>query len=158
MEGMVIALIGVATAVILAGIGSSIGVGLVGQASAGVMSEDPEKFGRLLILVALPGTQGIYGFVGGFLAIMRLGLVGGVQVARITPHQGWQVLFACLPVAFCGLLSAIHQGRVCAAGVHMTAKQPDASGKAMVMGVFVEFYAVLGLLMTILLLLGIQLG
>ncbi len=155
MDPLTIAILGVCLAVALAGIGSSIGVGLAGQASAGVMSEDPEKFAKLLLLVGLPGTQGIYGFVAGFLAMMRLGLIGGEPVA-LTMAQGWQVLFACLPVALAGLASGIHQGKVCAAGIEMTAKQPAASGKAIIMGIFVELYAALGFAITFLLLFSIQ--
>jgi V/A-type H+/Na+-transporting ATPase subunit K len=156
MDALTIAVMGAVTAVVLAGIGSAIGVGLGGQASAGVMSEDPEKFGKLLILTGLPGTQGIYGFVAGFLAIMRLGLLGGDAAADITIAQGWQMFFACLPVGLAGLVSAVHQGRVCAAGIEMTAKQPAESGKAMVMGIFVELYAVLGFVITFLLLFSIK--
>jgi V/A-type H+-transporting ATPase subunit K len=157
MGALAIAILGACLAVALAGIGSAIGVGLAGQASAGVMSEDPEKFGRLLILVGLPGTQGIYGFVAAFLTLMRLGLIGAGDTVALTLPQAWQVFFACLPVAIAGLVSAIHQGKVCAAGVEMTAKQPADSGKAMVMGIFVELYAVLGFVITFLLLFSIQL-
>jgi V/A-type H+-transporting ATPase subunit K len=92
------AILGGALAVILGGIGSAIGVGLAGQASSGVMSEDPGKFGSLLLLVALPGTQGIYGFLSAFLVILKLGLTGG-DVASPAVLQGWQILIACLPVA-----------------------------------------------------------
>lgn len=156
MEGIVLAVVGAVLAVALAGIGSAIGCGLAGQASSGVMSEDPEKFGKLLILVALPGTQGFYGFVIAFLAIMRLGLVGGGEAAQITSGQGWLILLTCLPVALAGLISAIHQGRVCAAGAQMTAKQPEEVGKAMILAVFVEIYAVLGFVISFLLLFGIK--
>jgi V/A-type H+-transporting ATPase subunit K len=153
---MVYALIGAAAAVILTGIGSAIGIGYTASASAGVMTEDPRNFGKYLILVALPGTQGIYGFVAAFLVIMQLGLTDVAKAATviqgITPGQGLQVLYACLPIAFAGLFSAIHQGKVCTAGVALTAKQPAESGKALVFGVFVEFYAVLGLIITIFLL------
>lgn len=155
-SGMVYALIGAAAAVILTGIGSAIGIGYTASASAGVMTEDPRNFGKYLILVALPGTQGIYGFVAAFLVIMQLGLTDPKKAATViqgmTSAQGLQVLYACLPIAFAGLVSAIHQGKVCTAGVALTAKQPAESGKALVFGVFVEFYAVLGLIITIFLL------
>ena len=154
--GLTLALLGGALAVILGGIGSAIGVGLAGQASSGVMSEDPEKFGSLLLLVALPGTQGIYGFLSSFLVILKLGLTGG-QPAVLTTPQGWQILVACLPVAFTGLVSGIHQGKVCASGVYMVAKQPKDLMKPVIMAALVETYAVLGLLITILLLNGIKL-
>jgi V/A-type H+-transporting ATPase subunit K len=146
--GLVWSYLGSALAVALAGIGSAIGIGYAGQATAGVMSEDPRNFGKYLVLTALPGTQGIYGFVAGFLALNKIGALA----AKMTPEIGLQIFLACLPVALAGMLSAIHQGKVCTAGVGLTAKQPAESGKALVLGVFVEFYAVLGLLITIFLL------
>ena len=154
--GFTLAVLGGAFAVVLGGIGSAIGVGLAGQASSGVMSEDPEKFGSLLLLVALPGTQGIYGFLSAFLVILKLGLTTEA-LASTTTYQGWQVLIACLPVAFSGLVSGIHQGKVCASGVYMVAKQPKDLMKPVIMAALVETYAVLGLLITILLLNGITL-
>jgi V/A-type H+-transporting ATPase subunit K len=154
--GLTLAIVGGALAVILGGIGSAIGVGLAGQASSGVMSEDPEKFGSLLLLVALPGTQGIYGFLSSFLVILKLGLTGGA-LASPTVFQGWQIMIACLPVGFTGLVSGIHQGKVCASGVYMVAKQPKDLMKPVIMAALVETYAVLGLLITILLLNGISL-
>lgn len=154
--GLTLAISGGAIAFLLAGSGSAIGVGLAGQAASGVMSEDPEKFGSLLLLVALPGTQGIYGFLSWFLVVLKLGLLAGTR-ATLTVHQGWQVLVACLPVAFVGLMSAIHQGKVCATGVYMTAKQPKDLAKPLVLAALVETYAVLGLLTTVLLLNSVKL-
>ncbi len=154
--GLTLAVLGGALAFVFAGIGSAIGVGLAGQAASGVMSEDPEKFGSLLLLVALPGTQGIYGFLSAFLVMLKLGLTAGT-IAKPSVYQGWQIFIACLPVAFAGLLSAIHQGKVCASGVYMVAKQPKDLAKPLVLGALVETYAVLGLLVTVLLLNGIKL-
>jgi V/A-type H+-transporting ATPase subunit K len=153
--GFTLAVLGGAIAVVLGGIGSAIGVGLAGQASSGVMSEDPGKFGSLLLLVALPGTQGIYGFLSAFLVMLKIGLVGEA-LKTLTVYQGWQVLIACLPVAFAGLISGIHQGKVCASGVYMVAKQPKDLMKPVIMAALVETYAVLGLLISILLLQGIN--
>ena len=119
------------------------------------MPEDPENFGRYLILTALPGTQGIYGFVAAFLLLIKINVVGGAPVA-LSPVQGWNFFIACLPIAVLGLVSALHQGKVCAAGVGLTAKRPADSMKAVVLAVFVEFYAVLGLLVTIFLVMGIK--
>jgi V/A-type H+-transporting ATPase subunit K len=156
LSGLTLAILGGAFAVVLGGIGSAIGVGLAGQASSGVMSEDPDKFGSLLLLVALPGTQGIYGFLSAFLVILKLGLAGGT-VATVSVSQGWQILFSCLPVAFTGLVSGIHQGKVCASGVYMVAKQPKDLMKPVILAALVETYAVLGLLITILIQNGITL-
>ncbi len=155
--GLMIAIAGGAFAVALAGIGSAIGIGLAARSSAGVLSEEPEKFGSLLILVALPGTQGFYGFLVGFLVLMKIGLVSG-QIPPITPYQGLQIFFASLPVALAGLMSAIHQGKVSAAGAGVVAKQAPAFMKAVILSALVETYAVLGLLGSILFLNGIKLG
>lgn len=154
LSGLTLAIFGAALAVVLGGIGSAIGVGIAGQASSGVMSEDPDKFGSLLLLVALPGTQGIYGFLSAFLVILKLGLAGGT-VATVNVSQGWQILISCLPVAFTGLVSGIHQGKVCASGVYMVAKQPKDLMKPVILAALVETYAVLGLLITILIQNGI---
>ncbi|MCM8792369.1 MAG: V-type ATP synthase subunit K [Candidatus Omnitrophica bacterium] len=156
MEGLVISILGLGLAVFLCGSGSAIGVGLAGQAANGVLSEDPEKFGNMLLLVALPGTQGIYGFLSGFLVILKLGLLRG-EVVLPTLIQGLQVLGACLPIAISGLISAIHQGKVCAAGIAVAAKHPEASMRALIYGALVETYAILGLVITIFLLNGIKL-
>ncbi|MFQ6092863.1 MAG: V-type ATP synthase subunit K [bacterium] len=150
-----LAVAGAAVAVGLAGIGSAIGIGYAGQTSLGAMSEDTANFARYLMLTALPGTQGIYGFVIGFLIMLWSGIFTG-DTAALTIQRGWQFFFSSLPVGLAGFLSAVHQGRVCAAGVEMTVKKPDEVGKALVLGVFVEFYAVLGFLMSIILLTRIR--
>lgn len=155
--GLVYALVGAACAVVLSGIGSAVGIRAAAAVATGAMTEDPRNFGKFLVLVALPGTQGIYGFVAAFLVITKLGMTaGGATAAALQAAQGLQIMWACIPVAFSGLVSAIYQGRVCANGVALTAKQPSESGKALVFGVFVEFYAILGLITTIFLLNGIQ--
>lgn len=138
-----------------AGCGSAIGCGLVGQAAGGVTAEDPNKFGPLLVLQALPGTQGFYGFVGMFLIIGKL---SGVDIKAISVSQGLAVVFAALPVGLVGLISAIFQGKVCVSGVNLVARRPQEVAKAMVYGAVVETYAILGLISTILLLQNIKLG
>ncbi|MDI6641305.1 MAG: V-type ATP synthase subunit K [Elusimicrobiota bacterium] len=155
MNGFMLVLLGGSLSALLAGIGSSIGCGLVGRAAAGVTIEDPAKFGRLFILQALPGTQGFYGLVGLFLTLQKL---IGIDVTKIVLEQGLQVLFACLPVGIVGLVSGIHQGLVCASGCSVVAKRPEEVGKAMIYGVVVETYAILGLVSTVLLLGKITLG
>jgi V/A-type H+-transporting ATPase subunit K len=151
MEGLTLALLGAAIAFALAAIGSSIGTGLAGQAGSGVVSEDPEKFTNMLILQALPGTQGFYGFVALFFVV---GIVLGEGAPTVS--QGWQILFACFPVGIVGMLSAIFQGKVCAAGASQIAKQPDSLTAAMIFAVVVETYAVLALVATIILLLKVD--
>ncbi len=147
--GLFWALAGIACAVIFSGMGSAKGVGLVGQASAGVITEDPDKFGQLLVLQALPGTQGIYGFLIGFIVMLQSGILGGS--ANISLPLGLAIFSACLPVGIVGLVSGIHQGKVAAAGVSIVAKRPDQVAKAIVSAALVETYAILAFLISMLL-------
>jgi len=153
--GIALAIIGAAASVVLAGLGSILGVGMTGEAGAGVVSEKSEIFGKVLLMQALPATQGIYGFLGSFWVLLKIGLLGGGAMS-VTPEIGWQILLACLPVALGGLFSAIFQGRVSVAGLHMIAKNEANAGKGVIMSAMVETYAVLGLLATILLINGIE--
>jgi len=155
VDGLAFALLGSALAIGLAGIGSALGVGIAGEAGAGVLTEDPNKFGQVLLLQALPGTQGIYGLLAGFWVLIKLGLFGGTP-ADITVAQGLQILFACLPVGIVGLLSGISQGKTSAASIGMIARRPEETGRAIILPAMVETYAVLSLLATILLLNSIQ--
>ena len=153
--GYALGLLGAGLAALLAGIGSAKGTGIAGEAGAGLVSEDPSKFGKAMILQVIPGTQGLYGFVIWFLAYSKLAAVGaaGVSVA-----QGLQVLSACLPIAFGGLLSGIAQGKVAAASVNILAKKPDDWSKGMILCITVEFYAILALLASFMMLSAVTLG
>ncbi|MEA3493379.1 MAG: V-type ATP synthase subunit K [Candidatus Margulisiibacteriota bacterium] len=153
--GLALSIGGVALAVLLGGIGSAWGVAIAGEAAGGVLTEDPEKFGRLLVMVALPGTQGFYGFLGGFYIMMKIGLLAGGTA--VSPMAGLALLFSALPVGFTGLISGIYQGKASASGIHLIAKRPEEVGKAIIMPAMVETYAVIGLLATILMVSGISL-
>ncbi len=145
--GLALAVLGGAVAVFLGGIGSAIGVGLAGQAGAGVTAEKPELFGKVLVLEALPATQGIYGFLVGFLVLLNTGLIGG-DPSTLSLSQGFLVFFGCLPAGISCLFSGMHQGKVSAAGMGMIAKDASTMGKAMVLSAMVETYAVLGFLIS----------
>jgi V/A-type H+-transporting ATPase subunit K len=149
LGGNAIALMGAGVAVFLAGMGSTVGVGIAGEKASGITSEDPEQFGRLLLLQALPGTQGIYGFLVGFLAMFKMGAFSGGMTLSV--EQGWQFFFACLPAAVSCLVSGLYQARVSVAAMDIVAKHPEESGKALIMPAMVETYAVLGLLASVLL-------
>ena len=153
-SGNFLAVLGAALAVGLGGIGSAKGVGIAGEAAAGLIAEDPDKFGQTLILQALPGTQGIYGFLVGIMVMLNCGFLGG-QTAPLTSSHGLYVLAACLPCALTGLISGIHQGRVSAAGINVVAKRPSEVSKAMIYAAMVETYAILGLLISILLVINV---
>lgn len=147
-SGNNIAIIGAAVAAIFSGMGSAKGVGIVGQASAGLLTEDPSKFGKALLLQALPGTQGIYGLITAFLIIMKIGLFG--TPVDLTVAQGGYFLMASLPIAVVGYFSAIHQAKVAAAGINLIAKRPDEVGKAITASALVETYAIFALLVSLL--------
>ncbi len=155
MNGLVLALIGAGLAALLAGIGSAVGIGIAGRSATGVLSEKPERYGQMFIMVVLPGTQGFYGFLAAFLVMRSLHFFEGPgAVPAVSATVGWQTLMACLPIAFAGLVSAIFQGRVCSGGILMAAKRPEMAFKAgVVYAVMVEVYAVLGLLVTMFMLL-----
>lgn len=146
--GIILGLLGVAVTVALSGVGSALGVRLVGEAAAGVVTEDPSKFGKVLILQILPGTQGLYGFLAGFLMMNKIRALD----YTLTIAQGGGLLMAGLPIAIVGLLSAIYQAKVAVAGCAITSKQPTQSGKGIIFSAMVETYAVLALLISILLL------
>lgn len=154
--GTALALLGAALATFLPGMGSSKGVGLVGEAASGVVAEDPSKFGQTLLLQALPATQGIYGLLIGFLVLLKVGFVGGEAQVELTVLNGLYILLSCLPIAFVGYYSAIRQGRVAAAGIGVVAKRPEEVSKAMIYAAMVETYAVLALLVSFLMLNGVK--
>ena len=147
--GIVYALLGAALAVFLAGAGSAVGVGIAGQAASGVVSEDPSKFAKVLVIQLLPGTQGIYGLLVAFVTLSRFGLLGGGGT-ELSVETGLMVLAACLPIAIVGLISAYHQGKTAVAAIGVVAKKPDQFGKAMLFPAMVETYAILALLISIL--------
>ncbi len=154
--GLAIALLGAGLAVGLACVGSAKGTGIAGEAAAGIVSEDPSKFGKAMILQVLPGTQGLYGLVAWFLVANKIGLLGG-NLVEISVAQGCQILFACLPVALGELLSAIAQGRVAASSINILAKKPEDWSKGILFCVMVEFYAILSLLAGFLMINGLVL-
>jgi V/A-type H+-transporting ATPase subunit K len=142
--GSLYAYLGVAIAVLFSGFGSAYGVGLAGKVSAGVITEDPKKFGQTLILTALPGTQGIYGFVIGMLMVFKFAPVAG----PIPLEAGLRFLLAGIPVGIVGLFSAILQGKVAAAGIGIVAKRPEESAKGIVYAGLVETYSILAFIIS----------
>ena len=155
--GQILALFGAAIAVVLAGMGSSKGVGLSGETAAGVSTENPEDNSKLLVLQLLPATQGIYGFLVAVIVLINTGVLGGAMLP-VTLEQGLAIIAGCLPVGVVGYYSAIRQGKVAAASMIMTGQRPDMSGKGITMTVMVETYAVLSLLVSFLVVNSIKLG
>ena len=149
LNGIFFAMLGAAIASGLAGTGSAKGCGVAGEAAAGVIAEDPSKFGLTLLLQALPGTQGIYGTLMAFLVLNKIGAISG-NFVNIDAVTGRLIMFSCIPVGLVGWTSGYAQGKTCAAGICMIAKRPEEIAKGMVYGAMVETYAVLALLISFL--------
>ena len=149
--GLALALLGAGLAVGLSCVGSAKGCGIAGEAGTGLLCEDPSKSGKVMVLQLLPGTQGLYGLVVWFFCLIRIGMMGGNVSLTVT--EGMQYFMACMPMALGGLLSAIAQGRVAAGSINILAKKPDDWSKGLILCGIVEFYAILSLLASMLMLL-----
>ncbi len=142
--GYVIGIIGVALCVLLCGVGSALGLYKTGSAAAGVLGEEPKKFGKVLVLVLLPATQGIYGFIIGIIASSSL---AGIE----TVWQGWSLFGAVMPMALSGLITGIFQGKSAVNCIYAVGKQDSLGGKLIIYPAMIEFYAILGLIISIML-------
>ncbi|MBQ2767648.1 MAG: V-type ATP synthase subunit K [Clostridia bacterium] len=154
LTGQNLALLGAGRAVFFAGMGSARGVGMVGESVAGLLTEDPSKFGKALILQALPATQGIYGLITAFLILFKIGVLG--TPVELTVAQGAYFIMAALPIAVVGYYSAIKQARVAVACIGLIAKRPDEVGKGITSTAMVETYAIFAVLVSLLLILFAQ--
>ena len=152
--GLAIGLLGAGLAACLSGAGSGVGTGIAGQAGAGLVTQDPGKFGKVMILQVIPGTQGLYGLVVWFFAILQMGVLDGTAL-HLSFVDGCRYFAACLPMAIGGLVTAIAQGKVAASSVNLLAKNPDHWAKGMILCITVEFYAILSLLASFMMLVNI---
>ena len=153
--GTVLVFIGAALTAVLGFTGSAIGMGYAGQAAAGVVGEKPSLFGKLLLMQALPGSQGIYGLVGAFLILSFSGVLGAEDSLTIDTATGLKYLLAGLPIGISGLVSGIYQGIMAASGVSLIAQDESSMGKAIVLAVMVETWAIFGVLISFILLISV---
>lgn len=154
LSGVDWALLGGGVAAILGGMGSAIGITVASATVSGIVTEDGEKFGKLLPIAAMPSTQGIYGFIAAVLVLIFFSLLGGEST--LTGPQGFSVFLACMPVVFLCPISAIYQGKTGAAAAGIVARRSEDSGKALIFPALVETYAVLSLIVTVLMLTALQ--
>jgi len=143
---LIIAYLGIALMVGLSGIGSAYGVSIVGNAAIGAAKKVDGKFGNFLVLTALPGTQGLYGFAGYYM----FQSIFNILTPEITAIQAWATMAAGLILGFVGWLSAIRQGQVCANGVVSIGQGHDAFSNTLILAVFPELYAIIALAATFL--------
>lgn len=152
MNGLFFALLGASIATALAGFGSAKGVGNAAQTAMGVLSEDSSKFGKMLVLTLLPGTQGLYGFIVGFLILVNCGVLGGNLP---TVGQGLAYFGASLAIGIGGMVSGFAQGRAAVSGIAMSAKDDKNFSKAMVSITLVEIYALLSFIVSLLVVISV---
>ncbi|MDR4987968.1 MAG: V-type ATP synthase subunit K [Bacteroidales bacterium] len=143
MEPIIFAYIGIGLMIALAGIGSAFGVSMGGNASIGALKKNDEAFGNYMILSALPGTQGLYGFMGYF-------ILSGHLVAGMTWATAAAIFGAGLALGLVGLLSGIRQGQVCANGIAAIGSGHNVFGNTMILAVFPELYAIVAFAATFL--------
>ena len=144
------AVLGAMLAVMFGGIGSARGIRIAAGQGAGALSEKPELFGKLLVLIALPGTQGFYGFICAIMISMKIGLIGG-EIIYVPPIIGVGLLATGFCVGMVLWRSATYQGEASAAAISLVARRPEEAGRAILMPALVETYAVVALLAGILL-------
>lgn len=150
--GRGLAIGGGAFAFALGGCGSAKGINIASQQAAGVLREKPDLFGQLLVMIALPGTQGFYGFITAFMLANSVGLIGATadKVVHVSPATGLALFFVGLGAGIVQYMSAIAQGEASAAGISLVARRPEEAGRAILFPALVETYAVVALLAAIL--------
>ncbi len=153
--GLQWAIAGAAFAAGFGGAGSSMGITYAARVAAGVLSEEPEKFGQLLALIVLPGTQGVYGLITALLVMIFLNMIGGAAPESIDLAKGMGVFFACLPVAIVCFISGIYQGLTSAGAIEMVAKRTETLGRAIILPALVETYALFSFVLSLLLLISV---
>ena len=153
--GLFFVFAGAAISAVFGFAGSAIGMGYAGQAGAGVVAEKPDLFGRVLLLQALPGSQGIYGLVGAFLILNFSGVLGATEAITISNSVGLQYLIAGIPIGLAGFASAMFQGQVSASGISTIAKDESLVAQSMVLSAMVETWAIFGVLISFILLTSI---
>lgn len=140
---IVLAYLGIALVVALSGVGSAYGVTICGNAAIGAYKKNPAASGSYMGLAALPSSQGLYGFVGFFM--LNPHVYEGMDM-----FSAAAVLGVGLALGLVALFSAIRQAKVCANGISAIGGGHNAFGTTMVLAVFPELYAILGLLVLIL--------
>lgn len=149
--GIILAVIGMALAIILPGIASGKGVGMVGEACNGLLIEEPEKFGKSLVLQLMPASQGLYGFV---IFIMSLGKLH----TGMTVMEGFYMLGCCLPIAIVSWPTALIQAKLATAGVGVLSRNEAQMSKSVIYTVMVETYALLGFVSSLIMLNSVSFG
>ncbi len=130
-------------------LGSAKGILIASSQAAGVLSEKPELFGKMLVLMAMPGTQGFYGFICAIMIALRTGVIVGNL--SISPAIGIAILMIAIATGIVEYITALAQAKAAVAAINLTGKQPEEGGRSILIPALVETYAVIALLISILL-------
>ena len=133
---LTLAFIGMGLVIGLSGCGSAMGTAIGAMTTVGVLKKRPEAFGSCIVLSALPGTQGLYGFAGFF-------ILQDLISPEMTLLQGAGILGGGLALGLAGLVSGLYQGKVCANGIDSIGMGNDVFGRTLILAVFPELYAII---------------
>ncbi|MCL2771545.1 MAG: permease [Firmicutes bacterium] len=147
--GNILALVGAIIAVVLTCSAASIGTRWVQEAVAGVISEQPDKFGKTLVLQLIPSSAALYGFVVGFLILLNT-ILAPEGAVPYTTAEGLTLLVTCFAIGIVGFVATLMQAKVCTAGVKMIGRDGTLSGRALTMAVFIELFTLFSLIVSIL--------
>lgn len=153
---LALAFLGAALATAIPCYGSSIGVSIVGQAGSGLITEKPDMAGRVITLAVIPGSQGLYGMVISLLFLFNYAppILNGTVALSFA--DGIALFAAFMPVTIAAFGSSPYQGKVCAAGMHLLAKDAGLMGRVITLAALVETYALLGFLISFFMLNALQ--
>ena len=143
---LIMTIIGIVVSIVLSGVGSSRGASLVGKAAAALISEQPEKFGQALVLQMMSASQGLYGFIVGFLIFINIS-------DNMAFELGLRCLGAGLLMGLAGYLTAIQQASIATAGIQILAKKPEHSTKGVLFSAMIETYAIFAFVVSVLIVL-----
>jgi V/A-type H+-transporting ATPase subunit K len=141
MEPIFLAYIGIALVIGVSGVASAYGVTITANAAVGAMKKNPDAFGNYMILSAIPGTNGLYGFLGYF-------LLKGYLVPEITFFQGTAICLTGLMFGAVNWFACNRQSGVCANGIAAIGSGHDVFGKTLILAAFPELYAIVALAAT----------
>lgn len=135
-------MVGPALVLGLACVGSSIGCGIAGMASHGVMSRVEEGHGKFIGMAAAPSSQSIYGF------ILMILMAKAIREGTLAPMDGIGIGVG---VGLALLISSVYQGKVAATGIQASAKQPAIFGKCFAAVGIVESFSLFSFVFALLL-------
>ncbi len=149
-SGVTLAIIGAMFSALLGGYGSCVGIGTAGVKGTGILAENPSLFSKMLMMTVLPGSQGVYGLLMAILILNKVGVISGLDEGSVVSiENGQQLMYAGVLMGISGLTSGWFQGKVVAGAMGAIARDESLMGRAIVLAVIIETYAIFGLLISV---------